>query len=117
MLLVEIMYWEMNGCYPSLLVVVAHQRPVGAAVVDVDLSLDVQDAGDAGFHHGLGVLFDLWVWTDENVGVTDLIEGETTYEISIRHLNMAIDNESLLDISPDVRAGCSELTSVIIGIL
>lgn len=83
MLFVEIVYWEMNRCYSSPLVVLAHQWPVGASVVNVDLRLDVEDASDAGFHHGLGVRFNLWVWTEENACVANLIKGETPYKVGI----------------------------------
>ena len=102
MLFVEVVYWEVNWSYSSLLVVLAHQRPVRASMVDVDLRLNIEYARDASFLHGLRVLFKLRVRTDEYIGVAYFVEGEPADEVGISHFHVTVDDESLLDVAPDI---------------
>lgn len=116
-LLVEVVDWEVHRCYATILVVLAHQRPVRSSMVDIDLGLHVEHSCDAGLHHSLGVLFDLGIGADEDVGVADLLEGETTDEVGVSHLDVTVHDVCLLHIAPNIRAGLSEFATVVFGVL
>lgn len=94
------MNWEVNGCYTPLLVVIAHQGPVSSSVVDVDLSLNVEYSGDAGFLHILSVLLNLRIRADKNVCAAYFFKGQSANEIGIYHFDMPINNECFLHVSP-----------------
>jgi hypothetical protein len=92
----------MNGLDAARFVVLAHQWPIDASVIDVDLGLNIENACDASFHHGLCVLLLLWIRTNEYIGTANFIKSKSTDKICIGHFYMTIHDECILDVSPDV---------------
>lgn len=102
MCFVEIMYRVVNSCNASLLVVLEHLGPVDASMVNVDLSLHIQDSCDTFLCHCLGVRLDLGVWAYPYLGVANLLEGQPAYEVGICLLNVAVNYGSFAYVPPHV---------------
>lgn len=67
---------------------------------NIDISLHVEYASNPSFHHGLGILFKLWIWPDENSGISNLVKSEPTNKVGVSLCAVAIDNVSLAYIPP-----------------
>ena len=100
---VEIMNREMNWFDTSLFIHFAHLWPVDSSVIDIDISLDIENCSHSSFHHHLSIFFQLGIGTNEYVGISNKVKSETTNEVGISFLNVAVYKEYSVDIPPHVR--------------
>ena len=86
-------------------------------MVDVGLGLHVEDAGDSSLFHGLCVFLGLRIWTDKDASVSNLVKSERANEVCIVHFNLTINNEHVVNVTPDVGTSNAKLTLVELRVL
>lgn len=107
----------MNCCHAAGFIILEHRWPVDSSVINVDLSLHVEYASNSGFHHGLGILFKLWIWPDENSGISNLVKSESADKVGVSFCAVAINNVSLAHVPPHFRSCLSKLSLIPVRIL
>ena len=90
----------MHGFDAFRFVQVYHLGPVNPSVIDVHLSLNIKNPRNSSLSQGFNVLLQLRVGSNEHPSAAYLVETESSYEVSISFLNVAIHNEDSVYVSP-----------------
>ena len=115
--LIKVVNREMNCFNASCFVVFKHLWQVDTSMVDIHICLNIENACDTCILHCLSIFFELWIWANKDACCTYLIKSKSSNKVSISHLNMTIDDENFVDISPDIISLLSKFPSIIIRIL
>ena len=98
--LIKVMYREVDCLNSPLTVVREHARPVDTPVLMVNLCLHIEDTRHARLRHLVYVIFSLRIGSNEDVLFPNLLEAQITDKVRIALLDVAIDQEDVIHVAP-----------------
>jgi len=99
---IEIVNREMNCLHATSFIILNHLWPIDSSVINIDLSLHIKYARDTSFHHGLGILFKLWIRPDKNSCISNLVKSKSADKVGVSLCTVAVDNVSLAHVPPNI---------------
>ena len=99
-ILIKVVYWEVDRLDLALRIVCAHPGPVNASVSVVYLCLYIEYTCDTSLGHLFDVLLCHGVRPNEDRLITDLLERQVADKVSITLLNMTINKEHFVAVPP-----------------